>query len=194
MKNQEVDNTDSNIVNQVNINNQNAPVSLFRKTRWSKRFERLNTEVLEDERYDVVMEELEYYLTKLDGVDMPTKLEDGGFNQPDIVKATFRKEKYWKKLEKTKFYESSQWINCQLFAKIKMDFEQHVERPLIDNGADLSEVMKSLADHVVNPALNLLNEEGEFDTVLNYTAEDIYGMVYYLTGKCHINWKNYDNL
>ena len=189
-----VENKDSEISTQVNIGKHEGPIKIGRKTRFSKRFERLNQEVSADARYEGVMEELKYYLTKLDGVDMPTKLEDGGFDKHEIWRATKRKENYWKKLEKTKYFESAQWINSQLFAKIKIDFENHVERPLIKNNASKDQILDALVKKVITPVLKLLNEEGESDEILNFTAEDIYGIVYFLTGKCHINWANYDNI
>ena len=164
------------------------------KTRFAKRFEKLNHEVANDVRYGKIMDSLKYYLTKLDGtLDMPTKLKDGDFNESEIIRATRRKEKYAKQLEKNRFFESAQWIDSQLFARIKMEFEAHIE-PLINNEVSKDEIVKEVAIKVVSPILDLINIEGENDEYLNYNAEDIFGMIYYLTGQCHINWKNYDNI
>ncbi len=169
-------------------------IYLAPKTRFAKRFEKLNYEVANDVRYEKIMDSLKYYLTKLDGtLDMPTKLKDGNFNDSEIIRATRRKEKYVKQLEKNKFFESAQWIDNQLFAKIKMEFEVHIE-PLINNGASKDEIIKEVAIKVVSPILEIINTEGEKDEFLNYNAEDIFGMIYYLTGQCHINWKNYDSI
>ena len=182
------------VTNQLNIEKNEAPISLVKKSRFSKRFEKLNIEVTKNSRCLEVMEELKNYLTKLDGVDLAKKLKDGGFSFSGISKATRRKEQYWKKLEKNKFFESAQWINSYLFAKITTDFENFVERPLIKKGASLDEILDALFEKVVQPILDLLNDEGEHDSILNYTADDVYGMIYFLTGKCHINWADYDNL
>lgn len=186
-------NNNGPVEKQVNIQENNGPIILTNKTRFSKRFDKLNEEVASNEKYEGVMESLKLYLTKLDGIDMPTKLKDGGFSESEIIKATRRKEIYAKKLEKNLFFESAQWIDSQLFAKIMIDFETYVE-PLINKGATKDEVIKVVAENVVHPVLDLINVEGENDDVLNYTLEDVFGMVYYLTGKCHINWKNYDSL
>lgn len=124
---------------------------------------------------------------------MPTKLRDGGFHFREIMTATRKKEKYAKKAERFKFFESAQWIDCQLFAKILDEYNVHV-MPLIIQGANQHQIMTVVSEKVVNPVLELINVEGEKDEVLNYDAEDIYGMIYYLTGQCHINWKNYDNI
>jgi hypothetical protein len=164
------------------------------KSKYAVRFERLKTEVSNEVRYQGVLDELEFYLTKMDSIGITQKLIDGGFTQNEIIKATRRKEKYAKKAQKNRFYESAQRIDIDLFAKMIIDFETYVEQPLINNGADKSVILKALLEKVVNPILNILNEEGADDEILNYNAEDIYGMIYFLTGKCHLNWKNYDNL
>ena len=190
---QQVENTENHIQNQLNIGENQGAIYLTKQTRFSKRFEKLNKEVASDERYEGTMESLKYYLTKLDGIDMPTKLEDGGFKKSEIIDATRKKERYAKKLELNRFFESAQWIDSQLFGKIKMDFEAFV-LPLINKGASKNEIFKEVVIKVVQPVLDLINIEGESDEVLNYNADDIFGMVYYLTGQCHLNWKDYDSL
>ena len=190
---QQVENTENQIQNQLNIGENQGHIYLTKQTRFSKRFEKLNKEVASDERYEGIMESLKYYLTKLDGIDMPTKLEDGGFKESEIIEATRKKERYAKKLELNRFFESAQWIDSQLFGKIKMDFEAFI-LPLINTGASKEEILKEVVLKVVQPVLDLINIEGENDEVLNYNADDIFGMVYYLTGQCHLNWKNYDSL
>lgn len=190
---QEVNN-EKEIRNQLNAANIDGNVYFAQKTRFSKRFEKLNNEVATNEKYEGIMDSLKYYLTKLDGIDMPTKLQDGGFNENEIIKASRRKEKFAKRLEKNLFFESAQWIDSQLFAKILIDFEVYVEIPLINKGAGKDEIFQAVVEKVIYPVLELINIEGENDEVLNYTIDDIFGMVYYLTGKCHINWKDYDSI
>lgn len=188
---QEVNN-DGEIQSQLNAANVEN-IFFAKKTRFAKRFQKLNQEVESDERYEGTMESLKHYLTQLDGIDAETKLYDGGFNEIEVISAIRKKEKYAKRLEKNRFFKSAQWIDSQLFAKIKMDFEAFVF-PLIINGSLKSEILKEVVIKVVQPVLDLINLEGEDDDVLNYNADDIFGMVYYLTGQCHINWKNYDNI
>lgn len=74
-----------------------------------------------------------------------------------------------------------------------MNFDAFVV-PLINNGKSKDEILKEVVLNVIQPVLELINIEGENDEVLNYDADDIFGMVYYLTGQCHLNWKNYDNI
>lgn len=190
---QNVENNENQIQNQVNIGANQAPIYLTKQTRFAKRFEKLNKEVASDDRYEGIMESLKYYLTSRDGIDMPTKLQDGGFRESEIIEATRKKEKFAKRLELNRFFESAQWIDSQLFGKIKMDFEAFV-LPLVNGGSTKDEILKEVVIKVVQPVLDLINIEGENDEVLNYNADDIFGMVYYLTGQCHLNWKNYDSI
>lgn len=186
-------NNEGEIQSQLNAANVEGNIYFAKKTRFARRFERLNQEVKNDERYEGTMESLKYYLTKLDGISAETKLYDGGFNQNEVISAIRRKERYAKRLQLNRFFESAQWIDSQLFAKIKMDFEAFI-LPLIDDGSSKSKILKEVVIKVVHPVLDLINLEGEDDEVLNYNADDIFGMVYYLTGQCHINWKNYDSI
>lgn len=190
---QTVDNNENQIQNQLNIGANQAPIYLTKQTRFAKRFEKLNKEVASDERYEGVMESLKLYLTRLDGIDAPTKLEDGGFKEFEIIDAIRKKDKFAKRLQLNRFYESAQWIDSQLFAKIKMNFETFV-LPVINSGATKDEILKEVVIKVVEPVLDIINIEGENDEFLNYNADDIFGMVYYLTGQCHLNWKNYDSI
>ncbi|UMB60176.1 hypothetical protein MHL31_13955 [Lutibacter sp. A80] len=186
-------NNNGPIKKQLNIKENNGPIIFTKKTRFARRFEKLNEEVKNDERYEGTMEALKFYLTKLDGISAETKLSDGGFSENEVISAIKRKEKYAKRLQLNRFFESAQWIDSQLFAKIKMDFEAFIT-PLIDIGSSKSEILKEVVVKVIQPVLDLINLEGEDDEILNYNAEDIFGMVYYLTGQCHINWKNYDSI
>ena len=190
---QEIKN-EGNVDKQLNVQDNSGPIYFKNRSRLSARFEKLKEEVASNSKYEGVKDALKYYLTKLDGVDVSQKLTDGGLNETEILRAIRRKEKYAKQLERNKFYESAQLIDSEIFAKIIIDFETHVEIPLINKGASKSEVFQAVLDKVISPTLSLINEEGEYDTFLNYTVEDIYGMIYFLTGKCHLNWKNYDSI
>jgi hypothetical protein len=51
-----------------------------------------------------------------------------------------------------------------------------------------------LGEKVIHPIFTLLNDEAGEDDVLFFTTEEIYGMVYFLTARCHLNWKDYDTI
>jgi hypothetical protein len=184
---------DGNVEKQVNISENNGSIYLGKPRRLSSWFEKLNAEVSNNSKYEVVLDELERYITKKDSIGLVRKLEDGGFTKSDIQRANEKKQAYWKKLEKNKMFEYAQRIDIDLLAKIKIDFEVHIE-PLIIAGENKDVIMKAVLKDVVNPILNILNEDGAADNVLYYNTEDVFGMIYFLTGKCHLNWTNYDNI
>ncbi|WP_423740512.1 ABC-three component system protein [Flavobacterium columnare] len=186
-------NNNSPIDKQVNIQNFNGSIGFGKKSRLSQRFEKLKNEVENDIRYNDFIDDFLSYNTKLDGRSMPDKLKDGGFSDLEIIKATSKKHKYSKKLEKNKLYETAQIIDVELFSMISLNFETYIE-PLINDNADKTIIKTTLTEKVVMPIINLINDEGVDDTFLNYNVDDILGMIYFLTGKCHINWANYDNI
>lgn len=163
---QEIKN-EGEVQSQLNAGNVEGSIYFSRKSRWAKRFEKLNQEVKSDQRYEGTMEALKYYLTKQDGIDAETKLIDGGFSEKEIINAIKSKEKYAKRLQKNRFFESAQWIDSQLFAKIKMDFDAFV-MPLVNSKTTKDKIIQTLVKNVIQPVLDLINTEGEDDEYLNY--------------------------
>ena len=141
-----------------------------------------------------IIDDLLEYKTKLDGKKgLEEKLTDGGFGQSDIDWALRKKEQYAKKATKYECYPSAQEINLLLFADIKSRFDRYIF-PLIKEGESVTRVMKCTHEMIVEPLMKMLNENGEHDDDLRYNTDHIYGMIYYLTGLCHLNWTDYDNL
>ncbi|MET3115720.1 MFS superfamily sulfate permease-like transporter [Pedobacter sp. CG_S7] len=162
-------------------------------SRLGQRFKRLKEEVEKNIRLTDFIEDFKNYNTKLDGRSMPDKLIDGGFNNQEILKATKRKHMYSKKLEKNKLYETAQLIDMELFSLINLYFETYIE-PLIEQGKEKSVIKQAVLEKIVQPIIDLINQDGRDDTFLNYTIEEIYGMIFFLTGKCHLNWAVYDSI
>lgn len=181
------------IKQQVNINNVNGNLAFTKVSRLAQRFKRLKEEVECSVHYNKFIDDFNRYNTKLDGRSMPDKLSDGGFQKRDIDRATYRKHQYVKKLERNKLYETAQLIDLELFAIINLNFETYIE-PLIDSDASTNEIKVAVKERIIDQIYNLLNEDGMDDTFLNYNVDDLYGMIFFLTGKCHLNWTNYDNL
>lgn len=187
---------DQNVNNNEKIENQvntTGNVYFNNQTRWASKFQKLKEEIENDTRFDTFIDDFKLYNTLLDGKSMPEKLKDGGFNDTEILHATIRKEKYAKKLVSRQLYETEQKIDVELFAFIRLNFETYIE-PLVESNTQKSQIKTDLNEKVIKPILQILNEEGKDDVFLNYSADDILGMVYFLTGKCHLNWKNYDNI
>jgi len=178
---------------QVNVAQLNGQISFSNISRLSQRFKRLKEEVEKDIRLSDFMDDFKNYNTKLDGRSMPDKLADGGFSPIEILRATKRKHMYSKKLERNKLYETAQLIDMELFSLINLYFETHIES-LIEEGADKKVIKVAVLEKIVQPIIDLINQDGQDDTFLNYTTEEIYGMIFFLTGKCHLNWAVYDSI
>lgn len=162
-------------------------------TRMDAYFQNLLNEIDKGIKAEV-FDDLEYYRTKLDGKkDVEEKLTDGGFKPACIKEAQQLKEMYAKKATKYECYPSAQKIILSLFARIKHEFETSIF-PLIEQQQPLTIVMEQVRCKIVSPIMEMLETNGAHDHYLNFTEDHIYGMIYYLTGMCHLNWKDYDNI
>ena len=179
-------NKQTNIANVENLN-------ITSKTRWQKRFEELKRQVENDERYTTFIDDFEEYNTIKDGIGLEKKLSDGNFTEYQINKALFQKEKYAKRVVMGEMFLAQQRIDVEIFSIISANFDTYVF-PLIIKNYPKDEILIVLKEKVVQPILDILNREGREDDYLNYNANDIFGMVYFLTGKCHLNWKDYDTI
>jgi len=166
---------------------------LERGTRMDTYFQRLIEEIQQNVKAEII-DELLYYTTEKDGtLGMERKLTDGGFREESILEALKQKEFYAKKSMRYDCYPSAQKIFLLLFARIKNEFNTSIY-PLIEAQQPLSVVMSQLRQKIVNPVMDMLDAHGAHDQYLNFTEDHIYGMIYYLTGMCHLNWKDYDNV
>ena len=172
MTNQNINN--NSVHQQTNIGNVEN-LNLTPKTRWQKYFEELNRQVENDERYATFIDDFKEYDTTIKGdIGLEKKLRDGKFNRTEIHRALRLKD-------------------VEIFSIIDNGFYTYVY-PLILENQSKKYILEILNEKVIQPILEILNKEGAEDNYLNYNANDIFGMVYFLTGKCHLNWKNYDTL
>lgn len=159
-------------------------------TRMAADFESLRKEILKEVTQETI-EELKYYITELPGTKpFEEKLTDGGFSEESIEEATRLKELYRKRAQMYRNYPSAQQINLDLLSSIKNSFYTYIF-PLIEEGTPLRIVMQQLREKIVVPTKELLNKNGMYDDKLRYNEDHIYGMIYYLTGMCHLNWTVY---
>ena len=184
----------SAIVAQANVKENNGTINIGNsRSRLSATFERLEQEILNNTRKEVI-DELLLYTTKLDGTKgLEEKLQDGGFQKMFIQKAIIQKEMYAKRATKYECYPAAQEIILSLFARIKNEFDVRIY-PMIIKGADVPSIMQEVHKQIVSPILQMIETNGENDQSLYFNMDHIYGMIYYLTGMCHLNWKDYDNI
>lgn len=179
---------------QANVKENNGTINIGNsRSRSSATFERLEQEILNNTRKEVI-DELLLYTTKLDGTKgLEEKLQDGGFQKMFIQKAIIQKEMYAKRATKYECYPAAQEIILSLFARIKNEFDVRIY-PMIIKGADVPSIMQEVHKQIVSPILQMIETNGENDQSLYFNMDHIYGMIYYLTGMCHLNWKDYDNI
>lgn len=184
----------STIGAQANIKENNGTINIGNnRSRLSATFERLEKEILNNTTQEII-DELLMYTTKLDGTKgLEEKLKDGGFKKMFIQKATLQKEMYAKRATKYECYPAAQEIILSLFARIKNEFDIKIY-PIISKGADVSYIMQEVHKQIVYPILQMIETNGAKDQSLYFNMDHIYGMIYYLTGMCHLNWKDYDNV
>lgn len=153
-------------------------------------FRRLNDEINNDIRLQKKLDDIKRYHTKLPHtIGLEAKLKDGGFSQSAIDKARRLKMYFAKKSTRFQYYESAQLIDGYLFAKLCQRFDTYI-LPNIESHP-LCDIRQMVYEKVVLPIIDEINANGSYDRQLCYNEDDIYGMLYYLTGKCHINWKDY---
>ena len=184
----------SAIGTQANVMENNGTINIGNsRSRLSATFERLEQEILNNTRKEVI-DELLMYTTKLDGTKgLEEKLQDGGFQKIFIQKAIIQKEMYAKRATKYECYPAAQESILSLFARIKNEFDVRIY-PMIITGVDVPLIMQEVHKQIVSPILQMIDTNGANDQSLYFNMDHIYGMIYYLTGMCHLNWKDYDNI
>ena len=184
----------SAIGTQANVMENNGTINIGNsRSRLSATFERLEQEILNNTTQEVI-DELLMYTTKLDGTKgLEEKLQDGGFQKIFIQKAIIQKEMYAKRATKYECYPAAQEIILSLFARIKNEFDVRIY-PMIITGVDVPLIMQEVHKQIVSPILQMIETNGANDQSLYFNMDHIYGMIYYLTGMCHLNWKDYDNI
>ena len=92
------------------------------------------------------------------------------------------KERITKKIKLNENSESAQEIYAYLLSQICSDFHLHIY-PLLKTHT-ISQINLLIDEKVIKPAVFILGEN-----VLKLLKEDINGMIYFLTGNCHIKWE-----
>lgn len=162
----------------ININPSKTPSYMERL------IEKFKEEKKGDVEFNDVIEKLQHYQTKIR--DEPVKgLEQKLVvgNQEDRVQYAIRyKEQFAMNLTKNQLYQSAQEICTYILAEVCTRFNSHVY-PAIKNGSTTLVINELIQKQVIDPVQELLGEN-----VLELYADDVNGMIYFLTGNCHIKW------
>ncbi len=130
------------------------------------------------------VERLEHYQTQAAGeptFTLEQKLCQG--NRADMIRFALKtKEMFAKKLAKHALFEAAQEIHAFLLAEVYTRYHECVYYHVCRKAAP--EVINALIrTHIIDPLLGILG-----DNVLGHYADEINGMLYFLTGNCHIKW------
>ena len=183
----------SPVERQVNIGSNKGDIYFDKPTRIALLFKKLKEEAESQSGFTESLQELQRYVTDQDGLGLEKKLSDGGYSSREIDKAEERKQLFWMKAEKGILYPSARKIYALLLAKVIVDFEAYIE-PLIFSKQPKEIVRVALTERIIDPIFDLLNNEAGDDEVMLLNTEEIFGMIYYLTGRCHLNWTDYDTV
>lgn len=129
------------------------------------------------------IDELQHFTTpKIENViGLEAKLKIA--NKENIIEfAKEVKEIYAKKLFKYQFFQSAQKINLYLLGLTWTYFMNSVY-PLIYNGESEIVINDAVKNSIIDPLLEALDGD-----TLGFQPNDISGMIYFLTGNCHIKW------
>ena len=153
-------------------------------TQMGRLVEKFRKERQNDTRFNETVSILEHFARALSGEDtigLEAKLRASG-RESLLVFAQQTKELFTKKLIEHQFSESAQEIHAYLLAEVYTRFHNEV-LPAIENGTTMETVSSLVQRRVIQPVQDLLGEN-----VLGLFAIEINGMLYYLTGNCHIKW------
>lgn len=138
-----------------------------------------------DEDFHWFVDRLEFFTTqktKIPVIGLEQKLKNGG--REDLIEiAIERKDSFAKRLFKSQLTQRRQGVFIYILQKISFSFEDTV-RPLMKKGVE-NEVIDGVILHGIVDAIyrEVMAEDPTMD------QSTISGMLYFLTGKCHLIWE-----
>lgn len=131
----------------------------------------------------VIIKELTHYSNEEHDIrDLNEKLEDAGFGYLIEVGEEL-KEEVSKLIIRNQHYKSAQKIISYLLAEVESIFNATIKSKLLD-AKEESAVKLLFRTHLEKEIQDRLGEN-----VLEIFNRQINGMVYFLTGNCHLEWK-----
>jgi hypothetical protein len=145
-------------------------------------YEKFQKEKNENQELRESFEDFDYINSDKDVIGLEEKLKNG--NRENIIDyAKEVKERFHKKLLKTSQYSlAAQEINAYILFKIRRCFMEEIYT-LICNNTSKEQISSFITERIINPVKAELGIN-----LFQYNEEDIQGMIYFLTGNCHIKW------
>jgi len=140
----------------------------------------------DSDEYKDFVEGLDFYLNDVKSsrnvIGLEQKLINGG--REDLVdEAVTKKDRFSKILARGQLSPRRQYMYYYALQKIQSSFDGNI-RPLIKEKIKFSEIDSAIYNEVV---VSVYAELVEVDISIDQYL--IYGMLYFLTGKCHLRWE-----
>lgn len=137
-----------------------------------------------DEKLVDLIEELADYITEHPDraiIGLEKKLEQG--ERIDLFsRARWLKNKFARRVAKNQMSITEQYVYTQILSAINTAWFQNIH-PSIVSGAKNHEIDRLIHEELIKPIHQAIVR---FDCTI--TTETVSGMVYFLTGKCHLVW------
>ncbi|WP_273565870.1 ABC-three component system protein [Maribacter halichondriae] len=150
-------------------------------------FRDLSREYDNEEKIKEICVELNDYDIERDVIGLDAKLIEAGSTQNYIEDAEVLKQRFSKKLYHYNEYQSAQRIFVIMLAQVSELFRAKI-LPKLNDGRNVTDLDNDIYNEIIKPLNELLNKEASEDNVLYISSQEIRGMLYYLTGRCHIKW------
>lgn len=155
-----------------------------RSTYLQDLYEKFQKEKEENPELKEFCEELDYFNSIIDGevIGLEEKLRLGG-REKLIHYALDLKDKFHRKLFKTSQYSMiAQDINVYLLTKVRRGFMMEIYSMICKNESE-EKINMLITERIIKPVQADLGIN-----IFKYNEEDIMGMIFFLTGNCHIKW------
>lgn len=155
-----------------------------RSTYLQELYRRYEDEKSSNPEFKELCEELDYLNSIIDGevIGLEKKLEDGG-REKLLAYAFDVKDRFHRKLMKTSQYSLiAQDINVYLLAKVRSSFMREIYTLICQNDSD-EKINLLITERIIKPV-----QEDLGINLFRYNEDDIMGMIFFLTGNCHIKW------
>jgi len=154
------------------------------QSQLEKLYERLEREKNESAIFSEIVDELLHFKNNADDkgfIGLEKKMENGN-RLKYLHFAESTKEKFAKKLLKNEHSETAQLIYAFLLAKVYSSFQTNIH-PRISEGHPEEYINQLITEYIIKPLEEILG-----NNLLRIYDDEINGMIYFLTGNCHIKW------
>jgi hypothetical protein len=155
-----------------------------RSTYLEDLYNRYEKEKVSNPEFRELCEELDYLNSVIDNdvIGLEKKLENGG-REKLLDYALDVKDRFHRKLMKTSQYSAiAQDINVFLLTKVRSSFMREIYTLICQNESE-ERINFLITERIIKPV-----QEDLGINLFRYNEDDIMGMIFFLTGNCHIKW------